>query len=154
MGKIRLDNEKVYKKGNFICNKCELEKPLSEFGKHKNSNKYGINSTCKECLRKEDKFIKIKRAYGIDEEDFQAMYISQNGKCAICNEDIALRSKIETKYHSACVDHCHETGKVRDLLCSDCNRGLGFFKDDVNIINNVLKYLIKHGKTGLGELQT
>lgn len=149
----RQDTAEAYKRGNFICNICKDEKPISEFGSHKNSNIYGLNSTCKECARKKDKFNKTRRAYGITEKQFQDMYDKQNGKCAVCSADMNFRGEVHEKYQSACIDHDHETNQVRELLCSACNRALGFFNDDINNIYNALKYLEKHGKVRLGKLQ-
>lgn len=69
-------------------------------------------------------------------EDYKNMFIIQNNKCAICNE--------EAKLH---VDHNHNTGKVRELLCGNCNKAIGLLKEDINIIENVKKYLEKHNDT-------
>ena len=81
---------------------------------------------------------KCKKKYGITSEQKMEMVINQNSKCLICGEPF-LESK------NTCVDHCHKTGKVRGILCSKCNSGLGYFKDDINILRNALEYLEKNG---------
>lgn len=58
--------------------------------------------------------------YGLSKVDFLKMVVAQGGKCGICGDEI----------YNLCVDHCHVSGKVRALICSNCNSGLGFFKDD------------------------
>jgi hypothetical protein len=64
---------------------------------------------------------RLESVYGISQEQYEAMVARQGGLCAICN----------TKPDKTlCVDHCHETGRVRGLLCSSCNSMLGFSKDD------------------------
>lgn len=73
--------------------------------------------------------------YGITREDFRAMYVAQEGCCAIC-----LGSVSEAKAH---IDHDHQTGLVRGLLCSNCNRGLGFFADDEGRLERAITYLTK-----------
>jgi hypothetical protein len=78
---------------------------------------------------------KLKYMYGISLEDYNKMFIEQNGCCKICQDH---QSKFK---NSLCVDHCHTTGKVRGLLCDQCNRGLGSFKDDIEIVKNIIKYL-------------
>jgi hypothetical protein len=77
------------------------------------------------------------RKYGITPEDYQAMLDSQGGKCAICKIRDANR-----------IDHCHKTGKTRQLLCNQCNTAIGMFKEDVNILLTAIDYIRKHcGKT-------
>lgn len=61
----------------------------------------------------------LRRYEGMDVETWEAMLIAQSGRCAICSDPMM----------SPHVDHCHETGVVRGLLCSECNHGLGKFKD-------------------------
>jgi len=76
----------------------------------------------------------LKKMYGITLEDYNKMSSSQKHVCKICGDD-------EPYNTSLAVDHCHATGKVRGLLCSNCNRALGFMKDSVEILQNAIKYL-------------
>ena len=78
----------------------------------------------------------LSRKYGMTEENFHAMYDAQGGRCAICRCQLS----------PACVDHDHSTGVVRGLLCSSCNKGLGFFNDDTRLLAYALVYLEDHGK--------
>lgn len=73
----------------------------------------------------------LMRMYGLTPEQFDAMLITQSGRCAICNDPM----------QSPHVDHCHETGKVRALLCSLCNQGLGQFRDRIDILREAVRYL-------------
>ena len=82
----------------------------------------------------------LKRMYGITLEQFQEIIIKQNNKCAICNKKFNT-SSLNSKPH---VDHNHATGKIRDLLCGNCNNGLGLFYDNIIYINNASNYLIRH----------
>ncbi len=80
------------------------------------------------------------KKYGIEPSDFMDMLASQNGMCAICgHEDLTNRSFFPV------VDHCHTTGRVRGLLCMNCNQGIGKFKDDVNRLFSAIAYLTKPG---------
>jgi hypothetical protein len=79
----------------------------------------------------------LQRRYGITVDDYRNMAEEQNGRCAICN-DIPMRQLD--------VDHCHNTGQVRELLCLHCNRGLGGFKDSADLVSRALDYLLKHGQ--------
>lgn len=82
----------------------------------------------------------MKRNYSISYGLYREMYIKQGGKCAICGgEGFLMREG--THKHKLVVDHCHDTGKVRGLLCHNCNRALGLFQDDPNILQTAKEYL-------------
>jgi len=100
---------------------------------------------CRECCKKQglvrwhakpqlDRQASRSYKYGITPEDFKQMFEAQQGKCAICNEE----PKTKRGLH---VDHDHETGKVRGLLCHGCNVALGSFKEDVTLLNKAIEYL-------------
>lgn len=80
------------------------------------------------------KKFQIKRDYNLSFEKYSALLNSQEGKCAICNENI-----LDKPY----IDHDHKTDQVRGLLCDLCNKGLGFFKDNTENLDNAIKYLKK-----------
>jgi membrane-associated HD superfamily phosphohydrolase len=77
------------------------------------------------------------REYGITEDEFKYLLKKQDGRCAICKNN--LISKI-------CIDHNHVTGEVRGLLCNPCNMALGLLKDDIIVLTNALKYLEGKGE--------
>ncbi len=76
---------------------------------------------------------KLERVYGLSIEEYNSLYERQNFKCAICEEVKDLF-----------VDHNHVTNKVRGLLCSQCNSGLGFFMDSPTVIKRAEGYLTAH----------
>lgn len=63
----------------------------------------------------------LKRNYGISEHDYQKMHATQNGLCVICGNP-------DTENRRLAVDHCHETKRIRGLLCGRCNGALGWFE--------------------------
>ena len=75
------------------------------------------------------------RTYGITESDYDVMYAEQEGCCAICG---VHQLDIKQRF---CVDHNHDTGKVRALLCDSCNVGLGKFKDNYDNLLRAADYL-------------
>lgn len=85
----------------------------------------------------------IWASYKLDWEDYLNLYDQQHRRCAICKVDIFHLSQGTNfvKSRMACVDHCHTTGKVRGLLCAECNKGLGNFKDNPVSLRNALEYL-------------
>lgn len=81
----------------------------------------------------------LKRMYGITLDDYNVMLKYQNGVCAICYGTFS-----GTNQHGAkklAVDHCHETGVVRGLLCENCNRGIGMFKHRTDLLQSALDYI-------------
>ena len=140
------------------CPRCNQLFP--EDGYHRNkSRKTGRALYCKECAkgfvkqspsyqtevrreyaakRERDRNGWRKRRYGLTEEQFLTILKQQNCVCAIC----------ETKpdQRTLAIDHCHETGKVRGLLCMNCNTALGKFKDDVALLQKAISYLLSEQK--------
>jgi hypothetical protein len=85
----------------------------------------------------------LRKKFGIGEEDYQILFDKQDGKCAICGSD-SPRGRKNGKggeVKNFFVDHCHETGKVRGLLCNHCNRGLGLLGDNLLTLKSAVSYL-------------
>lgn len=76
----------------------------------------------------------LKRLYNISIDDYLAMFKDQNMVCKVC------KSECKTK-NSLSVDHDHNTGKVRGLLCNRCNRAIGMFEDNPDLLIKAAKYL-------------
>lgn len=83
-------------------------------------------------------------SYSVDAARYQEMLRDQGGVCAICGQHEKSPDKASGKPKDLAIDHDHKTGKVRDLLCSSCNRGLGLFKDDPTLLDKAQKYLLLH----------
>lgn len=158
------------------CSGCETTKELTEFGIDR-SEKDGHRFQCKECrnakqrdyARRNKELIRernakkrearqayyqseagvessrrahLKRMYNISLEDYEQMSEQQNHRCMICgNEEMNNKNKV------LCVDHCHETGAIRGLLCGLCNAGIGHFKDSPELLTNAIKYLEHYERT-------
>jgi hypothetical protein len=75
----------------------------------------------------------LKRMYGITAEQYDAMLLKQDNKCAICLQ--------EDKGKRLAVDHCHKTGRIRGLLCGNCNLALGLLQDNPDLLNKAAAYL-------------
>ncbi len=111
------------------CRVCGETKSPEEFHTNK-SNLSGLVGACMACC----KVYERARRYDLTHETYLQMLKEQDNKCAICGNSFT---------GSPYVDHCHTTGKVRGLLCSTCNTGLGGFKDDPTILENAIKYLTR-----------
>ena len=126
------------------CTDCHKVLPLDRFY-YVNKSKQFFSSYCKDCSnkRKQKKSNgvfyrkrRLKRNYNLTEESFHNMLELQENKCLICGKVFDFTIKME-----ACIDHDHTTGKVRGLLCTQCNSGLGFFKDNIEYLKKAIEYL-------------
>lgn len=95
-----------------------------------------------------------QRKFGITPERYSELLESQNGACAICKQpETATRLG---KVKALAVDHCHQSGAIRGLLCADCNTGIGKLKENIDIFNSAIQYLEYHSRqqnhpTGLAD---
>lgn len=125
------------------CRFCLEFKELDDFHRHP-STKDRHQSVCKECRlfnkNTKAKNKQLRKRYGITLDQYNEMFNNQNGCCAICGKH-QLNFKV-----SLCVDHCHLTGLVRGLLCSSCNRAIGYFQESLSNIENAVLYL-KYAKS-------
>jgi hypothetical protein len=117
-----------------ICKRCERRQSITEF-----PALVGGKYVCRECLNKEN-HVNNLRVTGCTPEQYQKLLEQQDGKCAICGAVEGHRSR-DGRACRLSVDHDHQTGIVRGLLCNRCNRGLGRFKDSVRILEAALRYL-------------
>ena len=149
-----------------FCRKCETSKPLTEFYKNRSAHD-GLQSHCKVCQstrhhhwtdeqrvahyertsdwkrRNPEKAAAIqrraslKRLYGIAPEEYDILLEEQGGACAVCG------ISAEDKPRPLAVDHDHETGEIRGLLCDACNLGIGCLQDSPALLESALTYLQK-----------
>lgn len=130
-----------------VCRKCLTERDLTDFyasAKHKD----GVHPHCSKCQslrasewnkknplkrRVNSHRNKMKTQYGITPEDLVRMTAEQGGKCLLCE----LKRKLV-------VDHCHKTGKVRGLLCRQCNSGIGQLQESEIILRRAIEYVAKN----------
>lgn len=138
---------------NQRCGTCKKLKSHSEFTKDR-SRSQGISWECKLCKRERDKARRATlepgwhrdfalRKYGITQKDYARLLAEQGGGCAICGAtDAGMhnwgKKGIKSSLH---VDHDHESGKVRGILCGPCNHGIGQLKDDPARLRRAAAYL-------------
>ena len=133
------------------CISCGTVKPISEYTKNgfNEKNEQVYKAKCKPCYNtyknnwrtsrpdnyEKTKDIELKRLYGIGYQEYLNMLAAQQNACAICG---TTNTGAYKAFH---VDHCHKTGKVRGLLCSNCNTGIGNLKDDISMLERAIEYL-------------
>lgn len=133
----------------FLLNHEKVNRGVCKNGHPRTANNILSAGRCKPCAREVSKqwqkdhpkayrFTVLKHKYGITEEQYTAMLVKQQNACVLCGSTF-----IEVPR----VDHDHETGKVRELLCGICNSGLGYFKDNIQTLENAIAYLRKHKET-------
>jgi DNA-directed RNA polymerase subunit RPC12/RpoP len=102
-----------------------------------------VSNKPKEWIQAKGRRHHLKRRYNITQQEYDTKLASQDYKCAICGKD-ASDNKRGKRIDPLHVDHCHETNKLRDLLCHSCNSGLGQFKDNIETLQKAIDYLHKH----------
>ncbi|MFJ6659108.1 endonuclease VII domain-containing protein [Streptomyces sp. NPDC091377] len=122
--------EKVHvPEGHKFCRSCGEIKPHSEW--HRNATASdGLSTRCKACRAVRGRQDHLKRSYGLTEAERDAMVASQMGLCVICLKAPPIH-----------VDHCHKTGKVRGVLCFNCNSAIGKLGDDPDAVRRAAAYL-------------
>jgi hypothetical protein len=134
--------------GTKYCKGCDATKLIDEFYL-RNKTSMVRHSTCKECDKRRvsatPSIVKreqaLKRMYGITQQDYDKMLLEQNNQCAICG---TTEPKGRHTSNYFVVDHCHNSGKVRKLLCHNCNTALGLVGDNISTIEEMIKYVKKH----------
>ena len=142
------------------CTVCSAFKPWAEYSEKKSKRyKYNENAQvhqlkqpkCKSCAVKETqtwyeankdvaKNTRLLSAYGINLNEYKARIIAQDSKCPICTKQF---SDGAFGPDSPVVDHCHTNGHVRGIICNECNRGLGYFRDNKEALMNAAQYLVE-----------
>lgn len=136
------------------CISCREVKPLTDFYSVKEGKRsQRPHSYCKPCTnRKQREWDKshpdrvkarsrrynLKREYGMSIEDFDQMLARQDGRCSIC-----LSPSPKWK-HGWNIDHCHKTGKIRAILCSNCNKTLGLLGESIPTLHRMIQYIEQH----------
>lgn len=130
------------------CTKCKKMVGLDCFNKNRLMSD-GLADWCKPCVkeyaasyyRKNSKKMllgarrySMRRNFNITIEQYESMYRKQNGACAICEKQNLSGKRLA-------VDHDHKTGKVRGLLCHRCNYGIGYLKDNLNLLRRAFEYV-------------
>jgi hypothetical protein len=139
--------------GTIQCKTCGMAKPASEFACKKvrcrvcasatRKQRWATDPAYRHKALKASRNSRIYTDYGLTPVEYQQKTISQNNRCAICGrEETALLPRGKGKRHLA-IDHNHQTGQVRDLLCAACNTALGLFDEDVARILRAVDYIAK-----------
>lgn len=142
------------------CSKCEANRasPRRLFacircGQERYNPNPGPNpKRCPECKKavwrehtrasrsRHGRELHLRKNYGITIDEFDALLRSQNGRCAICSVRLERGG---SKAVAACVDHCHDSGTIRGILCGHCNTGIGLFRDDPMRLAAAREYLLR-----------
>lgn len=126
------------------CTRCKEDKPkdIVHFPPH-NKCKDGLDSWCRKCRASYRSEINRGKFRGQLTDD-EVKKLKQQEKCDICGGSEATGSRNNkhlNKIYSLVMDHDHKTGKFRGMLCNLCNRGLGNFKDNTDVLEKAIEYL-------------
>jgi hypothetical protein len=134
------NNNPDYNKKNYEKNKEKI--------KEYNKNSYKKLKNNPEAFKQrtiEDKHRKLLKCFGITLDDYNTMLAGQNGVCAICGNSEISFDKRTGNTRSLSVDHNHQTGQIRGLLCGKCNKMIGLAKDTIKILEQAINYLKSRG---------
>lgn len=121
--------EKVFvPPGHKRCPQCGVVKPHAEWERNRTSSDGW--AYCRARRAERDRASYFNRKYGLTEAERDAMIVSRRGLCPICLAAPAVH-----------VDHCHKAGRVRGVLCFNCNSGLGLLRDDPEVVRRAAAYL-------------
>jgi hypothetical protein len=138
--------------GRGLCRRCyrqRWEATSKRAECHPERSRYTKEGLCGQCyarnrymtnadFRKRRAHSKLKAALksrNVSEQEYRNLLAAQGGVCAICT------SSPKAGRRRLCIDHCHETGRVRGLLCDRCNRGIGLLRDNVSVLARAIEYL-------------
>lgn len=141
--------------------KCKCGETRKDLFSKNRSKKDGLQTACNPCrvkiqkeyAKRNPQIIRLNNRktrlalYNITQDQYNKMVKDQNNCCAICNnpENILYKGKLKL----LCVDHCKYTKIVRGLLCSNCNRGIGYLKHDLSLLNSSIVYLTAKNLVGV-----
>jgi len=116
------------------CRLCKETKPVTDFTPNiiRENGYVSIESRCNECRKPIKASLRRQTVYGLSDQEFKEMKDAQGNRCLICTNEFTKTPHI---------DHCHDTGKVRGLLCGDCNTGIGLLREDVANLHRAITYL-------------
>lgn len=140
------NNSKEYRRISYICKREKISR--TEY--FSNPEKYSVSRRRTKHLDYEYdtpdyyKTIRLKRLYGLTLDECNKMLIEQENKCAICGRSGTIIYNGKDKNDLLYIDHDHETGKVRGILCCNCNFGLSLFRDDPELLKSAIAYINYH----------
>lgn len=137
-----------------VCTLCKADKPLTEYFSRGGKMAHLYKSRCKSCMQE------LRQQWAVDNQEhlnewrrknwvtagrrlkrrgatqklYDQLYEIQQGRCALCREP-------EEKFAWLCIDHDHDTGRIRGLLCPNCNRGIGLLRDNADLLRKAAEYI-------------
>ena len=115
------------------CSVCRQSFPRTEFYPDK-SVRDGLHSACRKCANEKVKRWRRNYLYGLTPGDFDRLVAEQDNKCACCGRDMG-------DGRNRHLDHCHDTNRVRALLCRQCNIGIAMAQHDTDRLRQMIAYL-------------
>lgn len=149
---------RLHSEGTKKCTRCKVIQPKDHYFSDKRKGD-GLFSWCRMCCSKDkaayrkenrqkmkelDVIYQLRHKYGMSLEEYEELGASQGGVCAICGD-----TPVTCPHGKLYVDHCHETGVRRGLLCQRCNSGIGLLDESPSLLRAAANYIERHEKAGL-----
>ena len=149
----RMDADNEYQRDRYAANEAVRRQVIERTTQYREENRDHLNAKRRQLnayqrnydkarwarLKHEQTWERIKRTYGVTQAQYKELLSRQGGCCAICKSTDPKTKRI--KHVSFFVDHCHQTGAVRGLLCHPCNAAIGFLGDDTDRLRQAAAYL-------------
>lgn len=137
--RLSFNPEEVDREICKVCSICQEKKNGHSYYLD-SSTKDGLQTLCIDCSRKNTARWQKEGKYGLSPGDYERMFVKQEGLCGICGtNNPGLNNK--GKIGDFCIDHNHDTKKVRGLLCYACNKGIGHLRDDPILLKKAVHWL-------------
>jgi hypothetical protein len=140
----------IIENGQKECSFCHVWRPLEDFYRRLESST-GYTSQCRYCKNEKHpsrpiapeirRRYYLAHRYDMTPEEYEDLWEAQDGRCAICQKIAHVMDLRTGSPRRLAIDHDHQTGKIRGLLCHDCNVAIGHLNDDVEILYKAISYL-------------
>ncbi|NBR32848.1 MAG: hypothetical protein EBS87_11685 [Sphingomonadaceae bacterium] len=131
------------------CQTCGFTKPIEEFWKGQSAcvpcSKYKAKNRWNSRSPKKRLEQHLRYKYGISHSEFQEAWDKQSGNCAICEDALPDLMTYDQRRRGYAIDHNHETGDFRGVLCLKCNSLLGMASDSIDVLHSAIRYLSERG---------
>jgi hypothetical protein len=137
--------DKKWHADRYIRDKEKISEQTKKWKRDNSEKVFEISTLWKknnpDRIKSYQRITNLRKNFGLEVYEYEKMFKEQNGVCFLCGESEVKRNHLTKELLALAVDHCHEKGTIRRLLCAQCNHGLGFFKDNSELLRKAANYI-------------